>query len=83
MSNPGRIVWDKVGERFFETGLDRGVVFPMGSNSQYGAGVAWNGLTAVNDPQISTPAAEAAGISLNTALCINVLCSFPAEFLVT
>ena len=49
MSNPGRIVWDKVGERFFETGLDRGVLFPMGSNSQYGAGVAWNGLTAVNE----------------------------------
>lgn len=46
MSTKGRIVWDKVGERFFETGLDRGVLFPMGSNSQYGDGVAWNGLTA-------------------------------------
>ena len=49
MSNPGRIVWDKVGERFFETGLDRGVLYPMGSNSQYADGVAWNGLTAVNE----------------------------------
>ena len=49
MSTKGRIVWDKVGERFFETGLDRGVFFPMGSNSQYGDGVAWNGLTAVNE----------------------------------
>ena len=33
MSNPGRIVWDKVGERFFDTGLDSVVVFPLGSNS--------------------------------------------------
>lgn len=49
MSNPGRIVWDKVGERFFETGLDRGVLYPMGDDSQYAGGVAWNGLTAVNE----------------------------------
>lgn len=49
MSTKGRIVWDKVGERFFETGLDRGVLFPMGSNSRYGDGAAWNGLTAVNE----------------------------------
>lgn len=39
-----RIVWDAVGERLFETGLDRGVLYP---NS--GPGVAWNGLTSVED----------------------------------
>jgi hypothetical protein len=43
-----KLVWDKTGERLFETGVDRGVVFPMGSNGSYEAGVAWNGLTAFN-----------------------------------
>lgn len=44
----GRIVWDKSGERFYETGTDRGVLYPM-AGSTYGAGVAWNGLTAVTE----------------------------------
>jgi hypothetical protein len=36
------IVWDKVGDRKYETGLDTGVLYlPDGS------GVAWNGLTSV------------------------------------
>lgn len=43
-----RITWDKVGERFYETGVDRGVLFPS-TGSGYGTGVAWNGLTAVNE----------------------------------
>lgn len=45
-----RIVWDTVGERFYETGVDHGVLYPY--NSETGAfdnGVAWNGLTAVNE----------------------------------
>jgi hypothetical protein len=36
--------WDKVGERFFETGLDRGVLFTTG-----GEAVPWNGLTQVTE----------------------------------
>jgi hypothetical protein len=43
-----KLVWDASGERLFETGVDRGVLFPM-TNGAYGTGVAWNGLTAVND----------------------------------
>lgn len=36
------LVWDKAGDRTFESGLDKGVLYlPDGS------GVAWNGLTAV------------------------------------
>lgn len=42
------LTWDGTGERFYETGVDRGVLFPV-SNGAYGAGVAWNGLTAVNE----------------------------------
>lgn len=40
--------WDKSGERFYETGVDRGVLYPMG-NSSYDNGVAWNGLTSVSE----------------------------------
>lgn len=44
------IEWDQDGERLFETGVDRGVLYPKtGENGTYAAGVAWNGLTAVNE----------------------------------
>ena len=43
-----KIVWDQVGERFFETGVDHGVLYPY-DNGSYQAGVAWNGLTNVSE----------------------------------
>lgn len=44
------IVWDQTGERFYETGVDHGVLYPYeSSNRTYGPGVAWNGLTAINE----------------------------------
>lgn len=49
-----KLVWDKTGERLYETGVDRGVLYVFNDSveagaSQYSAGVAWNGLTAVTD----------------------------------
>lgn len=41
-----RVKWDAVGERFFETGVDHGVLYVM-SNGTYGDAVVWNGLTSV------------------------------------
>lgn len=43
-----KIVWDATGERFYETGVDKGVLYPQ-SNGAYPLGVAWNGLTAVTE----------------------------------
>lgn len=43
------ITWDDVGERFYETGVDHGVLYQVGSGGTYTDGVAWNGLTAVNE----------------------------------
>lgn len=43
-----RLEWDKTGERLFETGVDRGVLYPAMSGA-YPKGVAWNGITAVNE----------------------------------
>ena len=41
--------WDGVGEKQFEAGVDRGVLFVTDTTGAYGKGVAWNGLTAVNE----------------------------------
>lgn len=43
-----KLIWDKTGERFYETGTDHGVLYPL-KNGTYEAGVAWNGLTAVSE----------------------------------
>lgn len=45
-----KIVWDAVGEHFFETGTKNGVLYPYNSTTgKYTPGVAWNGLTAVTE----------------------------------
>lgn len=45
-----RIKWDQDGERYYESGCDQGVLYPKtGANGAYATGVAWNGLTAVNE----------------------------------
>lgn len=45
---PKRIIWDKHGERLFETGVDRGVLYTQ-TAGEYDPGVPWNGLTAVTE----------------------------------
>ena len=42
------LVWDKIGEHIYETGVDRGVLYPQ-ANGKYPNGVAWNGLTGVTE----------------------------------
>ena len=44
-----KLIWDKVGERYFETGVDHGVLFPMSAAGAYDKGVAWSGLTGVTE----------------------------------
>ena len=43
------LVWDDTGKRFFETGVDKGVLYVMDVNGAYPLGVPWNGLTAVTE----------------------------------
>lgn len=43
-----KLVWDKSGERFYETGVSNGVLYPR-KEGKYTQGVVWNGLTAVNE----------------------------------
>lgn len=44
-----KLVWDQTGERFYETGVKQGVLYPQATGGTYPLGVAWNGLTAVTE----------------------------------
>jgi len=44
-----RITWDQQGEKEFETGIDRGVLYLAGDDGDYTDGEAWNGLTTVTE----------------------------------
>src|SRR5690349_1596478 len=38
------LTWDKTEERYFQTGIDRGVLYPTSGDP-----VVWNGITGVDD----------------------------------
>lgn len=42
-----RLVWDQTGERLYETGTSKGVLFVQDREGKYKEGVAWNGLQSV------------------------------------
>jgi hypothetical protein len=43
------LTWDQVGERFYETGVDHGVLYLPDAAGVYNTGFAWNGLTTVTE----------------------------------
>ena len=43
-----KLVWDRSGERLFETGVSKGVLYPQ-VDGEYPEGVVWNGLTSVTE----------------------------------
>lgn len=44
-----KLVWDATGERLYETGVSKGVIYPQATGGTYPKGAAWNGLTAVTE----------------------------------
>ena len=44
-----RLIWDAIGEKFYEMGTKMGGLYPMKEDGSYENGVAWNGLTAVTE----------------------------------
>lgn len=57
-----KLTWDETGERFYETGVDHGVLYvynTTGGTSGPGAGVPWNGLSSISE---SPDGAEATDI---------------------
>ena len=65
-----KIVWDKTGERLYETGVENGVLYPMQDNGKYTLGVAWNGLISVTE---SPSGAEASPIYADNIKYLNLI----------
>lgn len=49
MADGNKIVWDKTGQRFYETGVDHGVLYTSTTDKAYSKAFPWNGLTAINE----------------------------------
>ena len=64
-----KLKWDPTGERLYETGVDRGVVYPQVAGA-YPAGAAWNGLTGVT---LSPSGAEPSPLYANNHKYLNLL----------
>lgn len=64
-----KLVWDKTGERFYETGVKQGVLY-IPTDGVYSEGVAWNGLTAVTE---SPSGAEATALYADDIKYLNLL----------
>lgn len=64
-----KLVWDKTGERLYETGVTKGVLYPMVGGA-YPNGVAWNGLTAVTE---SPSGAEATALYADDIKYVNLV----------
>lgn len=65
-----KIVWDQIGERFYETGVKNGVLYVQDEEGNYGNGVAWNGLTAVTE---SPSGAEATALYADDIKYVNLM----------
>lgn len=65
-----KLEWDKSGERLYETGVDRGVLYPQNADGSYPKGVAWNGLTAVTE---SPSGAEATALYADNIKYLNLM----------
>ena len=65
-----KLVWDRTGERYYETGVRQGVLYPMDTSGTYPKGVAWNGLTAVTE---SPSGAEATPLYADDIKYLNLM----------
>lgn len=65
-----RLQWDKIGERLYEAGVEKGVLYVQNTDGTYNKGVAWNGLIGVN---VSPSGAEPTKLWANNAQYGTVL----------
>ena len=64
-----KLVWDNTGERLYETGVSKGVLY-IPTSGVYSKGVAWNGLTAVTE---SPSGAEATPLYADDIKYLNLM----------
>lgn len=53
-----KIAWDQTGERLYETGVDRGVLYHLDESNKYTRGYAWNGLIGVTESPAGAEATD-------------------------
>lgn len=75
--------WDKIGERVFERGVDKGVIYLSNGNA-----IPWNGLTGVNTkPEKSVEPTYYDGLKINDLVTVGAFSgkiqaiTYPDEFL--
>lgn len=71
-----RLVWNKVGEHYYETGIEKGVLYPCTSGA-YGAGEPWNGLISLTEKPTG---AEATPLFADNIKYLNLLSNEDFEF---
>lgn len=64
-----KMVWDQIGERLYETGIEQVALFKY-NNGAYGKGVPWNGITALN---LTPSGAEPTPLYANDKKYLNLL----------
>ena len=83
-----KLVWDKTGERLYETGIDHGVLYVQEADGTYPKGVVWNGLISVSE---SPSGAEPEALWADNMKYLNLMSAeefgatiecytYPAEF---
>lgn len=65
-----KLVWDQTGERLYETGVKKGVLYVQDSGGTYPKGVVWNGLTTVTE---SPSGAEATPLYADDIKYLNLM----------
>ena len=62
-------VWDEIGKKLCETGVSNVALYPQTSTGEYGAGVAWNGVTNISE---SPSGAEATTLWADNGKYLNL-----------
>lgn len=65
-----KLVWDNIGEKLYEVGIDRGVLYTVDDNAKYTNGEAWNGLTAFHE---SPSGAEPTALYANNSKYLSLM----------
>lgn len=65
-----KLVWDQISEKKYETGVEKGVLYPQSSAGLYPLGVAWNGLSKVSE---SPSGAEATAVYADNKKYLNLI----------
>lgn len=65
-----KLVWDEVGKRYYETGVNQCALYPQDDSGNYPKGVAWNGITTISE---SPSGAEATPIYADNIKYLNLI----------